>query len=89
VVEKHLRSEEASEVGHDRLGLLLRDEVTTGSIRASATGEPLMRTGLYQVLDNDPARSVIEKKTSQHVYLYDCNGRDLDIGKQLSSDPRL
>jgi Protein of unknown function (DUF2380) len=48
--------------------------------------EELARSGLYQVLDNDPARSVIDKLTSQHAHLYDCNGCDLDIGKQLGAD---
>jgi Protein of unknown function (DUF2380) len=48
--------------------------------------EELARSGLYQVLDNDPARGLIDKLASQQRYLHDCNGCDLDIGKQLGAD---
>jgi hypothetical protein len=48
--------------------------------------EELARSGIFQVLDNDPARALIDKLTSQQRYLHDCNGCDLDIGKQLDAD---
>ena len=48
--------------------------------------EELARTGLYQVLENDPARGLIDKLTSQQRYLHDCNGCDLDVGKKLGAD---
>jgi Protein of unknown function (DUF2380) len=48
--------------------------------------EELAHSGLYEVLDNEPARVLIDKLTSQQRYLHDCNGCDLDVGKQLGAD---
>jgi hypothetical protein len=48
--------------------------------------EELARSGLYQVLDNAPAQGLIDKLASQQRYLHDCNGCDLDVGKQLGAD---
>ncbi len=44
------------------------------------------RTGLYDVLDNAPAREAIDHLRAQQEYLHDCNGCDLDIGRQLHAD---
>jgi hypothetical protein len=46
----------------------------------------LERSGLYRVVDTTPAQPLIAKLQSQHLYLHDCNGCDLDIGRQLGAD---
>jgi PQQ-dependent catabolism-associated CXXCW motif protein len=46
----------------------------------------LVGTGLYEVLDNAPAQAAIDHLKSQQEYLHDCNGCDLDIGRQLNAD---
>lgn len=51
--------------------------------------QELRRTGLYQVLDNAPAAALIEQLTSQQRYWHDCNGCDLDVGRQLGADQVL
>jgi PQQ-dependent catabolism-associated CXXCW motif protein len=48
--------------------------------------EDLQHTQLYQVLDNGPAQSAIDHLKAQQAYLHDCNGCDLDIGRQLNAD---
>jgi Protein of unknown function (DUF2380) len=48
--------------------------------------QELARSGLFRVLDNGPAQGLIDKLTSQQRYLHDCNGCDLDIGKELGAD---
>ena len=48
--------------------------------------EELRRTGLYQVLDNAPAATLIEHLKSQQRYWHDCNGCDLEVGRQLGAD---
>ena len=49
----------------------------------------LSRTGLYSVVDPAPAQDLIIQLESQHLYLHDCNGCDLDIGRQLEADQVL
>lgn len=51
--------------------------------------EELASTGLYQVLDNAPAAALIEHLKSQQRYWHDCNGCDLDVGRQLGADQVL
>jgi hypothetical protein len=51
--------------------------------------ESLARTGLYQIVDNGPAQKTIDELKSQYRYLHDCNGCDLDLGKQLGADKVL
>src|SRR5262245_57038701 len=48
--------------------------------------ERLSGTGLYQMVDNGPAQQTIDERKSQYRYLHDCNGCDLDLGKQLGAD---
>jgi hypothetical protein len=48
--------------------------------------EELARSGLYGVVDNAPAQSVIDRLNSEHAHLYDCNGCDLEIGRKLAAD---
>ncbi len=43
-------------------------------------------TGLYRLLDNAPAQGAIDRLKAQQQYLHDCNGCDLDIGRQLHAD---
>jgi PQQ-dependent catabolism-associated CXXCW motif protein len=48
--------------------------------------QDLERTGQFRLLDNGPAQNAIDKLKSQQAYLHDCNGCDLDIGRQLQAD---
>lgn len=48
--------------------------------------EDLQRTGLYQILDSAAAQGTIDKLRSQQAYLHDCNGCDLDVGRELHAD---
>ena len=48
--------------------------------------EKLSATGLYQVVENTSAQSAIDEAKSHYLYLHDCNGCDLDIGRQLGAD---
>jgi Protein of unknown function (DUF2380) len=51
--------------------------------------ENVSRTGLYSVVDPAPAQDLIDQLESQYRYLHDCNGCDLDIGRQLEADQVL
>jgi hypothetical protein len=51
--------------------------------------ESLARTGLYQLVDSTPAQKTLEGLKSQYLYLHDCNGCDLDVGRQLGADQVL
>ena len=48
--------------------------------------ESLAHTGRYQLVDNAPAQKTIDELKSRYLYLHDCNGCDLDIGRQLGAD---
>ena len=66
---------------------------TEHEMRLQMTSERLRRelvsSGLYQVVDNAPARALIDELKSQQRYLHDCNGCDLDVGKRLGADEVL
>lgn len=49
----------------------------------------LENSGLYQVLDNTPAEPLINQLQSQQAYWHDCNGCDLQVGRQLGADQVL
>ena len=51
--------------------------------------DDLARTGLYELADNAPAQDVINRLKSQQRYLHDCNGCDLEVGRQLGADQVL
>lgn len=51
--------------------------------------QQLQQSGLYTVIDAAPAQPLIAKLRSQQSYLHDCNGCDLEIGKQLGADQIL
>ena len=51
--------------------------------------ERLSQTGLYQVVDNTPAQKTIDELKSRYLYLHECNGCDLDVGRQLGADQVL
>jgi Protein of unknown function (DUF2380) len=51
--------------------------------------DKIAATELYDLVDVEPARSLIEQLKSQHRYLHDCNACDLDIGRQLGADQVL
>lgn len=48
--------------------------------------ESLAGTGRYQLVDNAPAQKTIDELKSRYLYLHDCNGCDLDVGRQLGAD---
>ena len=48
--------------------------------------QDLAASGRYRILDNAPAQAAIERLKSQQAYLHDCNGCDLDVGRQLGAD---
>lgn len=51
--------------------------------------DSLASTGMYQLVDTAPAQDAIDQLKSRHRYLHDCNGCDLDIGRQLGADQVL
>jgi uncharacterized protein DUF2380 len=51
--------------------------------------ESLARTGLYQLVDSAPAQKTIDELKSRYRYLHECNGCDLDLGRQLGADKVL
>ena len=51
--------------------------------------QELKDSGLYQVIDDGPARALIGRLKSQQLYLHDCNGCDIDVGRQLGADKVL
>jgi rhodanese-related sulfurtransferase len=48
--------------------------------------QDIQATALYAVLDDSLAQGEIEKFKSQQLYLHDCNGCDIDIGRKLKAD---
>ncbi|MBM0106025.1 DUF3280 domain-containing protein [Steroidobacter sp. S1-65] len=48
--------------------------------------EYLSRSGLYEVVDPAPVQDHIDQLRSQHRYLHDCNGCDLEVGRELGAD---
>jgi hypothetical protein len=48
--------------------------------------QDLERTGLYRLVDTTPARGLIDALKSRQAYLHDCNGCDLDVGRELHAD---
>jgi hypothetical protein len=51
--------------------------------------QELKSSGLYQVIDDGPAQALIDRLKSQQLYLHDCNGCDVDVGRQLGADKVL
>ncbi len=51
--------------------------------------EGLSQTGLYELVDSTPAQSTVDELKSRYLYLHDCNGCDLDLGRQLGADQVL
>lgn len=48
--------------------------------------EHLSRSGLYEVVDPAPVQAQIDELRSRHRYLHDCNGCDLEVGRELGAD---
>jgi PQQ-dependent catabolism-associated CXXCW motif protein len=48
--------------------------------------QDLERTGRYRILDPAAAQGTLDKLRSQQAYLHDCNGCDLDLGRELHAD---
>jgi hypothetical protein len=48
--------------------------------------EKISQTGKYAVIDPAPAQDFIDQLASRYRYLHDCNGCDLDVGRQLEAD---
>jgi Protein of unknown function (DUF2380) len=59
------------------------------SLASTRLRESLSHTGLYELLDSTPAESTIDELQSRYRYLHDCNGCDLDLGRQLGADQVL
>lgn len=51
--------------------------------------DSLARIGAYRLVDTSPAQDAIDELKSRHRYLHDCNGCDLDVGRQLGADQVL
>jgi len=51
--------------------------------------EDLAATGLYELVDTTPAHDTLTQLKSQHRYLHDCNGCDLELGRRLKADQVL
>jgi hypothetical protein len=51
--------------------------------------QQLAGSGLYEVVDTTPAQGLISRLKSQQAYWHDCNGCDLQVGKQLGADQVL
>jgi hypothetical protein len=49
----------------------------------------LAKTQRYLVIDTAPAQNDIVRLKLQQMYLHDCNGCDLDIGRELKGDQVL
>ena len=59
------------------------------SLASTRLREDLAHTGRYRLLDSTPAQSTIDELKSRYRYLHDCNGCDLDLGRQLGADQIL
>lgn len=51
--------------------------------------EKLAQTGRYQIVHNGAAQKTVDELKSRYLYLHDCNGCDLDLGRQLGADQVL
>jgi hypothetical protein len=51
--------------------------------------QELDRSGLYRVVDTAPAQPLIAHLKSQQAFLHDCNGCDLEVGRQLGANQVL
>ena len=59
------------------------------SLATTKLRESLSHTGLYELVDSTPAQSTLDELKSRYLYLHDCNGCDLDLGRQLGADQVL
>jgi hypothetical protein len=59
------------------------------TLAAARLRESLARTGLYRLVDSAPAQQTLDELKSRYLYLHDCNGCDLDLGRQLGADQVL
>jgi PQQ-dependent catabolism-associated CXXCW motif protein len=48
--------------------------------------QDLQATQLYEILDVSGAQADIDKLKSEQLYLHDCNGCDLEVGRKLKAD---
>jgi hypothetical protein len=65
---------------------LAREHQARLNLASARLRENLSRTGLYQMVDSAPAQKAIDELQSRYLYLHDCNGCDLDLGRQLGAD---
>jgi Protein of unknown function (DUF2380) len=59
------------------------------TLASSRLRESLARTALYRIVDSGPAQKTVDELKSRYLYLHDCNGCDLDLGRQLAADQVL
>jgi len=68
---------------------LVREHQARMALASTTLRESLTRTGLYQLVDSTPAQQTLDELKSRYRYLHDCNGCDLDLGRQLEADEVL
>jgi PQQ-dependent catabolism-associated CXXCW motif protein len=56
------------------------------TLESARLRDDLSRTGLYRLVGLGPAEATIARLKSQQEYLHDCNGCDLDVGRELAAD---
>lgn len=55
-------------------------------VESARLRDDLAQSGLYRLVDVAPAAKSLETLKSQQAYLHDCNGCDLDVGRELHAD---
>jgi len=48
--------------------------------------QKLERTGMYRIVDAAPAKATIDRLRSEQAYLHECNGCDLEVGRELHAE---
>ena len=68
---------------------LAREHQARLTLVSTRLRESLAKTGLYQLVDSTPAQKTLDELKSRYRYLHDCNGCDLDLGRELNADKVL
>jgi PQQ-dependent catabolism-associated CXXCW motif protein len=56
------------------------------TLESARLRQDLERSGLFRIVDDAPAAGTLDRLRSQQAYLHDCNGCDLEVGRQLGAD---
>jgi hypothetical protein len=65
------------------------EHATRLQMESNTLRQKLAASGLYQVVDTAPALPLITQLKGQQKFLHDCNGCDLDVGRQLGVNQTL